>query len=236
MAVSQLDTPTSNGASKTHTYSVSAGTDRHLIVCYHVEAGGLSDPSATAVTYGGQDMIKHDHVHLNAAVDIEISVWGLNDAGIAAASGTTISVTSGGTSAVAVHAASYAGVDQTTPLAQAVSKETTGSATPNPLTSYPLTVTAGNALIAYSGCGNGTTATWANVTERTDQTGGGSASSMADTLSSGVIDPECTWASQNRAVAMALELAAAGGGGGTSPKGPLGHPLHGPLSGPVGVL
>jgi len=215
--VTRLDTAASGNTSGA-SYTVAAGSNRALFIA--VQHEGAITPSGLSATWGGQAMTGVMENHLEAAGnDNEIELFMLLEAGIAAASGSTITFTGHISGNVTWHAASYAGVNQTggaTTIPTTNTAETTGT-TPNPLTTSDISVSAGSATIAVGGCGNGTTATWTTganpCTEQTDQqdvtpttTG-----SMADRLSASAetVDVECFWASQNRAHVIVVEVAKA---------------------------
>jgi hypothetical protein len=152
------------------------------------------------------------------AVDVEVNpgttsqrvtLFYLNDSGITAASSTTISVSNSVTASISIHAASYQDAMQTTPTN--TDTDTSTAATPNPLAACDIVTGAADAVVvALSGCGNSTTATWGGtLTERTDQTANATAAgSLADDSvpTATTIACDCTWASQNRAAICALEL------------------------------
>lgn len=119
-AVSALDawpaTPQLNGTTGnlSGTFTISAGSNRVLVVAVDCQDTGGSAGQTFSATYGG--------VALTQAV-IENSnrrqtwIGYLNEAGIAGRSGDTLSVTITGTHTnVSAHIASYQGVDQTTPV------------------------------------------------------------------------------------------------------------------------
>lgn len=214
--VTRLDSATSWGESNNVSYSVSSGTNRALLVGVQIEAGTSYENSIT-VTYGGQSMTKIAQLFLDSSVDNEVYLFMLLDSGITAASGTTINV-----SHVTVfddwtlHAISYENVNQGGGISTVpqTSSASANASTPNPLTTADLTVSGGSAVVSLAGCGNATTADWTSgdLTEQTyeqDTTSPTTTGSMADGLfSSGqLVDIECTWGSQNRALIIAVELA-----------------------------
>jgi hypothetical protein len=204
--VARLDTPTSAASTSTHTYTVSAGDNRLLIVGVQQEVASATAPSA--VTYGGQTMSSEVGTIATGSVDQRVDLFTLDEAGIDAASSSTISVT-GAAGSATIHAASYENVDQTTPVPETNTDSTTTS-TPNPMTTAPITAGDGSAVVAFAGCGDNTTVTWANVTEQTEQVAATTTiGSLADTLvpSGTTIDPEPTFAAQNRAAMVSLEIA-----------------------------
>lgn len=200
-----LDTPTSVAAA-THTFSISAGSNRCLIVGVTQEGTTLGAPT---VTYGGQSMVNVVDLEINPGTTSQrVTLFFLNDAGIVAASGTTITV-SNGTATISTHAASYEDCVQTTPTN--TDSDSSLTADPNPLADCDIVTGAANSIVvALSGMGNDGTAAWGGtLTERTEQ-------SMATTATGSLADDEvptattiaceCTWTTPNRHVIVALEL------------------------------
>ena len=212
-AISRLDAATSVAAS-TLNYSVSAGSNRILVACFSWEFNGQTD--ITGVTYGGQTMTQvFQQDTPDTGLSAGVACFYILDAGIQAASGTTISPTySTAPADEIIHAASYAGVDQTggaTTVPETATAET-NETTPNPFTTIDITEASGNLVIAIVTTGNATTATWqSDMTEQTDQTDASSFSSLADRLSTtnANVTVEGTIASQNRAAGGSAEFAAA---------------------------
>jgi len=210
--VLRLDTAASFNADSP-SYPVGAGTDRGLIV--GLEHEGAITPDSVSITWGGQAMTQLVTEHVEAAGnDQEVVLFLLLEAGIAAGAGTTIVVT-GEAVNFTIHAASYENVNQgggTDSVPETNSAGTTG-ATPNPLTTSDIVAGDGAAVVALAGVGNATTATWgADLTEQTEQINAGTATctgSLADGLfaTGQNVDVEATWASQNRAAVIAIELA-----------------------------
>lgn len=156
-----------------------AGTDRLLIFTAGMERYG--DQTITSVTYGGQAMTQ-------AAVGVagpytysRSYIFYLNDAGISAASGNSFVVNWTNTSSKLHYAARlYQGVNQDSPIGDVDSN--TGSSTPNPITTSPLDVAAGDMVVAVAQSGMALTYTWNNgFTEGVDfEASGTSQHSTAD--------------------------------------------------------
>ena len=213
MSITRLDTAASAAAS-TLAYSISAGSDRLLVVA--VSAEDNVDPDVTAVDYGGQAMVKirSELADGGGSLPGMVAVWYLLEAGIAAAVGTTITPTY----AVApndeiIHAASYAGVNQTSPVVEQQG-DNTATSTPNPFTTVDLVESSGNMILAAGMIGEPAPegiASWqADLTEQTDQLDGSSASSMADRLSTteAEVQVELTWVGPvNRAAIISVHFA-----------------------------
>jgi hypothetical protein len=201
-----LDTPSSADGT-THSFSVSTGTNRALIV--GVQTEGTQSGTITC-TYGGQSMTNvAQEIAASGSTQQTVAIFFLNDAGIEAASGTTITAGNVGSVDTTVHAASYEDCVQTTPTNY--DTDTANASTPNPLAALDITTTSDNSVVvAFSGMGNAGTAEWNSpLTERTDEQSSSSTGSLADDeVASGstVVACECTWTTQNRAAAVALEL------------------------------
>ena len=195
MAVTRLDAAVgSDGA--TTTYSVSAGTDRALIVAISWETSATD----VSVTYGGVAMTEvfgaQEGVHGSY-------MFILLDADIEAASGTTVTPTwtggTPGTSRIKYACASYEGVDQTggsttvPAFAEAIDRAS------NPYTTLDLTEAVGDLIVANYQNVSSSTVTWsAAMTQQTHETGG-LVGSFADRLSTtdANVDIECTGPSTN---------------------------------------
>src|SRR4030042_946503 len=91
-----------------------AGSNRILVVIGYAEGNSGSDPNLSAVTYGGQTMTKiADKTQTWEYVTrAYVAVFILNEAGVAAASGGTISATWSGTSSNSLTSAFLGNVDQ----------------------------------------------------------------------------------------------------------------------------
>ena len=209
MAVTRLDAAAS-GNTDGASYTISAGSDRLLVIGHQVENDAT--PGDVTVTWGGQSLIKQVIVTIGGANTLTIILFTLDEAGIAAASGSTITFGGEQPGAFTWHAASYAGVDQTTPIPE-TNSDGIDDTTPNPLTGADIVAGDGAAVVALGGCGNATTAlsTSGDLTEQTDEqdVAGSSTGSYADGLfaSGQTVDVEFTWASQNRAAVASMELA-----------------------------
>ncbi len=201
-----LDTPTSVAAA-THTFSVSAGTNRALVVFINTEGTQSGDITCT---YGGETMVNVvQEIAGSGSTQQTVAMFFLNDAGIQAASGTTISAGNLGSTDNTISAASYEDCVQTTPTN--TDTDTSAASTPNPLAALDITTSADASIVAAgSGMGNAGSAAWASpLTERTDQAAGSSNGSYADdevASASTLVACECTWTTQNRAAAVAMEI------------------------------
>lgn len=217
MAVARLDAAAS-APTNTMAYAISAGSNRLLVVAVSME-GSITEDAVTCV-YGGQTMTKPAgavaYVLQGGGADLQARIFYLDDAGIAAAANTTITATVTGATGSTVHAASYSGVDQTTPVPETSVGEAAAS-TPNPLTTADITAGDGSAVVALAANGGNATATWhADITEQTEIAGisaNVTSASMADGLytTGQTVNVECTWTTQNRAVVTAIELAGLAG-------------------------
>ncbi len=153
------------------THTVGTGDNRLVLFVVGYENG--ADPGVSAVTYGGQSLTPIIGAVAGTSIFGRVELWYLNEAGIAAASGNTFTVTWGGAtpSQPMYAAATYAGVEQTNPISDSASNSTDTS-TPNPITA---TVNVVDGAMAVSGAisGNNGSYTWGGGwTEGTDQTSG----------------------------------------------------------------
>ncbi len=153
------------------THTAGSGSDRLLLFVVGYENG--SDPGISAVTYGSQSLTPIIGAVAGTSIFGRVELWYLNEAGIAAASGNTFSVTWGiaAPSQPMYAAATYKNVNQTNPILDSASNSTDTS-TPNPITA---TVNVVNDAMAVSGAiaGNNGSYTWGGGwTEGTDQTSG----------------------------------------------------------------
>lgn len=159
------------------THAAGAGSNRVLVFAVSYEHS--ADPGVTTVSYGGSALTRIAGTFaFSASTYGRAELWYLNEAGIAAAATSTFSVTWGGAapSLPMYAAATYANVNQTTPIA-ASSTNFTNSSTPNPITTS-VSVTAGAMAVAVVMAGNSGSYTWNNGwTEGTDQTAGATTNS-----------------------------------------------------------
>ena len=199
----------SSGTSSTLSHTNGAGSNRIMIVSVGAEYSTTGD--ATAVSYGGQPLTQGPEITAGPGFSYRLEIWYLLESGIAAASNTTISVTWSGTpDDTMIAAATYGGVDQTTPIPEQ-NTDSTPSSTPNPLTGADIVEANGNAVVGVGGNGNLTSTTWNSpMTEQVDFSAVSSAMTVADRLSTtdANVDIEPTWSSQNRAVLVSIEIAA----------------------------
>lgn len=118
VAVSSLDTIghiVSGGTLNTGTITVSSGTDRLLVVILGTEHSTII--THDSMTYGGESMTKIVDDGAGATHSVAISIWYLDEAGIVAASGTTVVPTfSASPTQGVVFAGSLQDVNQSTPV------------------------------------------------------------------------------------------------------------------------
>lgn len=211
MAVSELDALGSTFDSATLTYSVSAGSDRVLVVAniqqHDVQASLTAD-------YGGQSMTQTVEIFQEGGgFDIQITVWELDEAGIAAASDTTVTISGDelDTGSNHVVARSWQDVDQTTPIPETNTDSTASDV--SPLTGADIVAGDGTAVMSFA-VGNGATAaSWgSDLTERLDSgaSGGGERASVADEVfaTGQTVECRCTFTNlNNRAAQASIEIA-----------------------------
>jgi len=146
-ATTDLETGWIDGYTSTgYDHPAPAGTNRVLLVFCHGVARGIP-PDFTAVTYGGQDLtlaVEHRQ-NQDDAYSSTSETWYLDEAGIAAASGSAIAVTNDPADelkagvALMMSSIFYGGVDQADPIGE------TGGHGLNPNDFQTLTVTLGGA-------------------------------------------------------------------------------------------
>ena len=189
------------------THTVSAGSDRLLLVAVY---GENSNPisSINTVTWGGQALVG---INEATAPGNKSLIWlgYLNDAGIGAASGSTIVATWAGSTpnvSVLYAAVTLENVDQTTPTGGS----STGSSQSSPVQiASALSVDAGDmAVYITSTSGTGVTHTPdSGYAEGTEEDSGGSgqvASNATKTfmIASGSEQPAATWTGANNKLAI----------------------------------
>jgi ABC-type transporter Mla subunit MlaD len=204
-----------SGTTSGAAYPISAGPNRALVIALQHE-GDIPTPATIAVSYGGQALTRIVSAHIdNTTFDLEANLFLLLESGITAAVGNTIVIT-GAATELTWHARSYKNIAQTGTVFNTSSAQTLAAGTtPNPLITADLTGSANAIVVAFSVCGNATTASWGGtrkLIERTDQLVGTSSGSMADRVvgsADTTVSVQCTWASQNRAAVVAMQLAKA---------------------------
>ena len=211
--IKRLDSATSvqNAA---HTFAVSAGTNRGLVVVVNNEENTLD--TCDSVDFGGQAMLLAVRQDVADNFDGEVSIWYLNDAGITAAVSTTITPTFSGTpDGYTITAMSYENFSQRRGLAAAfrtAGDSDSGDGTQPAISTIDLVESPGDLIVATSFNGSGgQVATWgSDMTEQSEiqETTSGCVSSTADRLSTtdGNVDIECTWDSQNRVAAASVRF------------------------------
>lgn len=194
------------------TKSVSAGTDRLLVVAVVSEDSGTS-VNVNTVTYGGQTLTEIDDRQIGTGFSNGAWVGYLDEAGIASSSGTTITPTwTGGTpdNTIAYASAVFENVHQDTPLRGNSGNALTSGTTITPAAS--ISVVEGDMMFYVSESATGLTHTAATgYTEGTEQDTGGNAFATANAYKSITADgseyPEAIWsASGNRLLMVAVGL------------------------------
>lgn len=157
MAASILDSPVYLDGGHSSIGTITSGSDRILIMGW--SAGGYSGVNdITAITVGGQSMTE-----ISGSLASEVGTWiyALNDAGIQAMSGSTVSVTSLSTTGGATNCSFWMTIqDADQDLGNATGDTATGSGTSLSLGSTftrvadGYTVNIGSARNAYSSSGN----------------------------------------------------------------------------------
>lgn len=133
-----------------------AGSNRILVVIGHAEGSSGGNPILSAVTYGGQTMTKivdktQTWEGLTCAY---VAVFILNEAGVAAASGSTISATWSGTSTNSLTSGFLGNVDQSNLIGDIL---TNGVKDANKIATSALSTSNGDMVIAGVTCTEGGT-------------------------------------------------------------------------------
>jgi hypothetical protein len=190
------------------THTAGTGPDRLLVfVAGHEDC---SDPTVTAVSYGGRAMTQIEQtVATSSGCSNRLGAWYLNESDIQAASNNTFTVTwSGGTPGSPAYAAvTYRYVNQTSPVAASAVTVNTGS-TPNPIT-RSISSVPDAMVVSAAVSGNSGSYTWNNsFTERTDQTSGSTMTmSTADKVAVGSSETaSATHSGPNRQAMVAFVL------------------------------
>lgn len=180
----------SSAAATPGSKTVSAGTSRVLLYAVSNRNGVASaGAQLTAVSYGGQAMTQVERTEsAGPGTDTEVSLWILDEAGIAAASGTAFTITHGNTGAVQYRAfaGSYEVVDQATPVLDSFAAIAASGAAP---TASALTTGVGGVVLGFIGNSEGSntstpdvTAWGGGLTELLENTGTASYASLAELL------------------------------------------------------
>jgi len=155
MALDILGTPTSTNATSvdpsstysTYTYTVSAGS-RRLLILFIGEGTSTGSPGAATVTYGTQSMTQIPGYLATDSNFEHVQAWYLKETGIAAASSTTFAVTWTDTATtiqqLAIGAALFQDVDQTTTFRATANTNTASSSSP----SVTVTSESGDLVVA----------------------------------------------------------------------------------------
>ena len=190
------------------THAVSAGTDRLLLVGVYGEDSGVID-SVNTVTWGGQTLTEINEATVGGGYSNLVWLGYLNDAGIAAASGSTIVATWSGTmpnESVLYAAVTLESVDQTTPSGGSSTGSSTSASTVQIASS--LSVDTSDMTVYVTGTGEQGRTHTANTgyTEGTEQDSGGvgqvaSNATKAITANGGE-QPTATWSGTNNRLAI----------------------------------
>ena len=156
------------------THASLAGNNRALVVVVGHEGATMD---LTNVTYGTVGLTQAAEVEtVSGGTRARVEIWVLNDAGIVAASSSTIALTwSGGPGTVMVDSAFFSGVDQAT-MVDATGTNSNIGDTPTTLSTPALTASDGDMAVYGIVSGNAITFTPLNsFTEGNDQQGAGTA-------------------------------------------------------------
>lgn len=157
----------------TQTFPISAGSNRVLIVSEFSRAAPTPPTPVTAISYGGQAMTQIIALGSTGGPDSDSGLWFLNEAGIAAASGSGFTLTPNTIGITfSLSAGSYENVNQADPTVDEFSA--LGSSGANPTTQALTSLADGfcvAALTANAGTSDGGAtedASYSNMTERVE--------------------------------------------------------------------
>ena len=133
------------------THTAEAGSSRVLVLVGTAVGFSDSGSAITSATYGGQTLTFVEARESDGSgYDVMTEVWILDEAGIAAASGSTFSVNWSGTPyAERYMSCFYTNVDQTTSIG-AKAENFANAATPNPITTTALANSSGDMVLAVA--------------------------------------------------------------------------------------
>lgn len=193
-----------------NTKTISSGANRLLIVGIHSE-DTLTRVNVGSVTYGGQTLTEIDDEQVGGGASNGMWVGYLDEAGIAAATGNTISPTwVGGTPDTAQLFSSVVleNVDQTDPVTGWSGNTGTSVSTIQPTTTIPVATGDMALYFSVSGSGGETHTPAANYTEGSEEDNQSvAANAYREITSPGTEQPTADWTnSQNRLAMVALSV------------------------------
>jgi len=181
-ASAQISVCPGSGWTTGSTHTAGTGTDRLLVVAVGGASSAQGVNDVAGVSYGSQSLTLIEKIESAAAGASYVgSLWFLNEAGIAAASNSTITLntTGPGFLETSIAAATYCGVLQAAPITGSTSNQS--STIPVDPIAATRSMMSGNSSVAAAGCGNVGSFSWsADVAENTDMAGAVSTFSVAD--------------------------------------------------------
>ena len=207
------------------THAKEAGGNRALIFIAHEEST-TGNPYLSSVTYRGQAMTKVIEVNvIGSTAGNYVAAFILNEAGVAAATSSTITPTWSATTTTTTYASVFLGNVNQTNLIGATARFGTTTGSPNPVTTTALATNAGDMVIDAAASGNNGSYTLNNgFTEGTDQSVGtnGHTGVTGHKLATGVAEtPSATFSGTlNRQIIIGLVVNAAPSD--TAPAAPTG--------------
>ena len=124
-----------------------SGPNRQVIAAVELNAEPVPAPTLTSVTYGGQSLTKVNDIAVGTTFKASVEIWILDEAGIAAATGSTFVPTWSDMPNLPMYShAFFGGVDQVTPTG-AQATNSTGTSTPNPITTTGLATNDGDMVV-----------------------------------------------------------------------------------------
>lgn len=129
-----------------------SGPNRQAIAGVVLKASSAA--SLSSVSYGGQALTPVNAVTVGSSTLATAEIWFLDEAGIAAASGSAFVPNWNATPDLPMYShAFFSGIDQSDPIGDTATAST-AAATPNPITTAALTTTAGDIVVTGAVAGN----------------------------------------------------------------------------------
>ena len=154
-----------------YTVPAGSGTSRLLVVAISTSRTTVGSRTVT-LTYGGQTLTSVTGDMATTAIQQHTQLYYLNEAGLDAATNTTLSVTvsSGTTRMTDVFAAVFDGVNQTAPIRNSQTYNSGTTAVTNPVFGTALTVNAGDQAVEIINCTRTGSTTLRTITYATNWT------------------------------------------------------------------
>ncbi len=212
MAIAKLDEWVASPGTSTLTRTASAGSRRMGWAVSATRNTGGVIAATTAMDYGGLPMkLLNQRSHPGGAVRLHLSLWSIREDYIADRDNNIITPTYDNTPANTILAAAiFSGCQQRARVSLERAGALTNASTPNPFTTLDFTLNPESYGFGAVAAVPATTVSWhADMTERIDVQDGQLTLSIADVVDAagGLKQVEGTFASQNRALGLSVEIA-----------------------------